>query len=90
MRKIRRSPRANIKERIQEARARSIYLLPNSFTMGSLICAFWGVTQAMAGEFGVAAATIFLSMLWTAWTAVWRVSRIHKAVSVNSLTPSLT
>ena len=33
MRKIRRSPRANIKERIKEARARSIYLLPNSFTM---------------------------------------------------------
>ena len=63
MRKIRRSPRANIKERIQEARARSIYLLPNSFTMGSMICAFWGVTQAMAGDFGIAAATIFLSML---------------------------
>ena len=48
MRKIRRSPRANIKERIKEARARSIYLLPNSFTMASMICAFWGVTQAMA------------------------------------------
>ena len=41
MRKIRRSPRANIKERIKEARARSIYLLPNSFTMASMICAFW-------------------------------------------------
>ncbi|MCL1596464.1 phosphatidylcholine/phosphatidylserine synthase [Parasutterella secunda] len=63
MRKIRRSPRANIKERIKEARARSIYLLPNSFTMASMICAFWGVTQAMAGKFGIAAATIFLSML---------------------------
>ena len=63
MRKIRRSARANMQSRIKEARARSIYLLPNSFTMASLFCAFWGVAQAMEGHFGLAAATIFLSML---------------------------
>ena len=63
MRKIRRSPRANIRDRIQEARSRSIYLLPNSFTMASLFSGFWGVAQAMSGHFGVAAAAIFLSML---------------------------
>ena len=62
MRKIRRSPRVIIKDRIKEARARSIYLLPNSFTMASLFCAFWGVAQAMSGHFGIAAATIFISM----------------------------
>ena len=63
MRKIRRSPRANIRDRIQEARSRSIYLLPNSFTMASLFSGFWGVAQAMSGHFGVAAGAIFLSML---------------------------
>ncbi|HIU85101.1 MAG TPA: phosphatidylcholine/phosphatidylserine synthase [Candidatus Aphodousia gallistercoris] len=63
MRKVRRSARANIRERIQEARSRSIFLLPNSFTMASLFCGFWGVAQAMAGHFGVAAGAIFLSML---------------------------
>ncbi len=63
MRKIRRSARTNMQARIKEARARSIYLLPNSFTMASLFCAFWGVAQAMAGDFGIAAAVIFLSML---------------------------
>ena len=63
MRKIRRSPRALIKQRIKNARARSIYLLPNSFTLGSMFAAFYGVIQAMGGDFKSAAIAIFVSML---------------------------
>ena len=80
MRKIRRSPRVIIKDRIKEARARSIYLLPNSFTMASLFCAFWGVAQAMSGHFGIAAATIFISMLLDGMDG--RVARLTHTQSV--------
>lgn len=63
MRKIRRSPRALLKQRMKDARARSIYLLPNSFTLASMFAAFYGVIQAMGGNFTGAAAAIFISML---------------------------
>ncbi|MBO7172782.1 MAG: phosphatidylcholine/phosphatidylserine synthase [Burkholderiaceae bacterium] len=63
MRKVRRSPRALLKQRIKHARARSIYLLPNSFTLASMFAAFYGVIQAMDGFFASAAIAIFISML---------------------------
>ncbi len=63
MRKVRRSPRALLKQRMKYARARSIYLLPNSFTLASMFAAFYGVIQAMGGNFTSAAIAIFVSML---------------------------
>ena len=63
MRKVRRSPRALLKQRMKHARARSIYLLPNSFTLASMFAAFYGVIQAMGGNFTSAAVAIFVSML---------------------------
>lgn len=64
MRKIRRSNRERISERVKDARRRSIYLLPNSFTLASLFCAFYGVIQAVGHNYAVAATAIFISMLF--------------------------
>ena len=66
MRHFKRPPRltrAKFRDRVSEVRSKSIYLLPNSFTMGSLICAFYGIAVAMDGSYCAAALSIFLSML---------------------------
>lgn len=55
--------RTHIKDRVSVARSKSIYLLPNAFTMGSLICAFYGIIVAIEGAFATAALAIFLSMV---------------------------
>ena len=41
----------------------SIYLLPNSFTIAALFCAFFAITQSMHGRYETAAIAVFLSML---------------------------
>jgi CDP-diacylglycerol--serine O-phosphatidyltransferase len=48
---------------MKHARASSIYLLPNSFTLASMFAAFYGVIQAMGGNFTSGAVAIFVSML---------------------------
>ncbi|HAW45601.1 MAG TPA: CDP-diacylglycerol--serine O-phosphatidyltransferase [Sutterella sp.] len=55
--------RTHLKDRVSEVRSKSIFLLPNAFTMGSLICAFYGIVIAIEGEFAIAALSIFLSMI---------------------------
>ncbi|MDO4433910.1 MAG: CDP-diacylglycerol--serine O-phosphatidyltransferase [Alysiella sp.] len=49
--------------RRQKLRQNSIYLLPNSFTIAALFCAFYAITQSMHGRFASAAIFIFLAML---------------------------
>lgn len=44
-------------------RQNSIYLLPNSFTLAALFCAFFAITQAMHGRYETAAVAVFVSML---------------------------
>lgn len=44
-------------------RHNSIYLLPNSFTLAALFCAFFAITQAMHGHYGKAAVAVFVAML---------------------------
>ena len=44
-------------------RHRSIYLLPNAFTTAALFCAFFAMVKATAGEFDIAAISIFFSMV---------------------------
>ena len=44
-------------------RRNSIYLLPNSFTIAALFCAFFAITQSMHKHFEIAAIAVFLSML---------------------------
>ena len=44
-------------------RKNSIYLLPNSFTIAALFCAFFAITQSMHGRYETAAIAVFLSML---------------------------
>ncbi|RTZ42401.1 CDP-diacylglycerol--serine O-phosphatidyltransferase [Candidimonas sp. SYP-B2681] len=47
-----------------EARRRSIYLLPNAFTTANLFAGFYAVVQAMNGQFEMAAIAIFLAMVF--------------------------
>lgn len=47
-----------------EARRRSIYLLPNAFTTANLFAGFYAVVQAMNGRFEMAAIAIFLAMVF--------------------------
>ena len=44
-------------------RQNSIYLLPNSFTIAALFCAFFAITQAMHGRYETAAIAVFVAML---------------------------
>lgn len=44
-------------------RERSIYLLPNLFTTGSLFAGFYSVVQAMSGHFELASIAIFIAMV---------------------------
>ncbi len=44
-------------------RNNSIYLLPNSFTLAALFCAFFAITQAMHGRYEQAAIAVFIAML---------------------------
>lgn len=44
-------------------RERSIYLLPNLFTTGSLFAGFYSVVQAMSGQFELSAVAIFIAMV---------------------------
>jgi CDP-diacylglycerol--serine O-phosphatidyltransferase len=50
------------KERIT-LRRKSIYLLPNSFTLAALFCGFYAVVQAMNKNFEHAAMAIFIAMV---------------------------
>lgn len=49
--------------RRDKLRRNSIYVLPNSFTIAALFCAFYAITQSMHGRFDSAAQFIFLSMI---------------------------
>lgn len=49
--------------RRDKIRRNSIYILPNSFTIGALFCAFYAITQSMHGRFESAAMFVFLSMI---------------------------
>lgn len=44
-------------------RQNSIYLLPNSFTLAALFCAFFAITQSMHGRYDTASVAVFVSML---------------------------
>ncbi len=55
--------KAIVKERIAKARKKSVYLLPNLFTLSSLFAGFFSVIVAMAGEYEKAALAIFVSMV---------------------------
>lgn len=44
-------------------RHNSIYLLPNSFTIAALFCAFFAITQATHGHYGKAAVAVFVAMI---------------------------
>ena len=57
------TPQALVKERINTVRKKSIYLLPNLFTLSSLFSGFYAVVIAMAGDFEKAAIAIFVSMI---------------------------
>ena len=49
--------------RLHAVRTKGIYVLPNAFTAASLFAAFYGIIQAMNGEFGTAAIAVFFSMV---------------------------
>lgn len=49
--------------KINTLKQNSIYLLPNSFTIAALFCAFYAITESMHDRFGTAAAAVFVSML---------------------------
>ncbi|XXQ67394.1 CDP-diacylglycerol--serine O-phosphatidyltransferase [Neisseriaceae bacterium B1] len=49
--------------RRDKLRRNSIYVLPNSFTIAALFCAFYAITQSMHGRFDSAAQFVFLSMI---------------------------
>lgn len=53
-------PRISRRERLRHG---SIYLLPNSFTIAALFCAFFAIIQSMHGHYGLAAMSVFGSML---------------------------
>lgn len=44
-------------------RRRGIYLLPNLFTTGCLLCGFYAITASIQGEFEKAVVAIFLAMV---------------------------
>lgn len=50
-------------ERIQTARKRGIYLLPNLLTTAGLFAGFYAIVSAMEGFYDVAAIAIFVAML---------------------------
>lgn len=50
--------------RLQAVKSKSIYVLPNAFTAAALFAAFYGIIQAMNGNFSVAAIAVFFSMLF--------------------------
>ena len=50
--------------RIQAVKSKGIYVLPNAFTAAALFAAFYGIIQAMNGDFGTAAVAVFFSMLF--------------------------
>lgn len=45
-------------------RHNSIYLLPNAVTLAALFCAFFAITQAMAGRYQTAAMWVFAAMIF--------------------------
>lgn len=60
-----REPLPNTSElgRMRRLRENSIYILPNSFTIAALFCAFYAITQSMHGFFQSAAVAVFFAML---------------------------
>jgi CDP-diacylglycerol--serine O-phosphatidyltransferase len=50
--------------RIQAVKSKGIYVLPNAFTAAALFAAFYGIIQAMNGDFGTAAVAVFFSMMF--------------------------
>lgn len=53
-------------------RRNSIYLLPNSFTIAALFCAFFAITQSMHKHFEIARSQYSSPCCSTAWTGAWR------------------
>lgn len=52
------------RKKVVKVRSRGLFVLPNLFTTASLFCAFISIVQAMEQNFGLAALTIMLSMLF--------------------------
>lgn len=50
--------------RIEAVKSKGIYVLPNAFTAAALFAAFYGIIQAMNGNFSAAAIAVFFSMLF--------------------------
>lgn len=50
--------------RIQAVKSKGIYVLPNAFTAAALFAAFYGIIQAMNGDFATAAIAVFFSMMF--------------------------
>ena len=50
--------------RLQAVRSKGIYVLPNAFTAAAFFAAFYGIIQAMNGNFSSAAIAVFFSMLF--------------------------
>ncbi|MDK4545704.1 CDP-diacylglycerol--serine O-phosphatidyltransferase [Kingella kingae] len=65
--------------KIQILRENSIYLLPNSFTIAALFCAFYAITQSMHGRFESAAISVFYAMILDGMDG--RVARLTKSQS---------
>ena len=51
-------------------RNKSIYLLPNAFTIGSLFCGMYAIIMALGMEFKSATVLILCRCSWTAWMGV--------------------
>lgn len=50
--------------RLQAVKSKGIYVLPNAFTAAAFFAAFYGIIQAMNGQFAAAAIAVFFSMLF--------------------------
>lgn len=60
-----REPLSSIgQRRLQAVKSKGIYVLPNAFTAAAFFAAFYGIIQAMNGEFAAAAIAVFFSMLF--------------------------
>lgn len=49
--------------RLEAVKSKGIYVLPNAFTAAALCSAFYGIIQAMNGDFSTATMAVFLSMI---------------------------
>ena len=64
---------------IETARAKSIYLLPNLFTIGALFAGFYAIVAATKQQFAIASIAIFVAMLLDGLDG--RIARLTKTQS---------